>query len=62
MPGFEINTSCIKGIKASYKAKLESNKSVRDMTEYQEAEMEIGGEAGMESRIVAPKGQPAKKS
>ena len=28
MPGFEINSSCIKSIKASYKAKLEFNKRV----------------------------------
>ena len=62
MPSFGINTSCIKGIKASYKAKLESNKRVRGLTEYQEAKRETKGEAGMESRIVAPKGQPAKKS
>ena len=32
------------------------------MTEYQEAERETGGEAGMEPRIVAPKEQPARKS
>jgi len=58
MLGFKINTSCIKSIKASYKAKLESNKYVRGMTEYQEDEREIGGEVGIEPRIVAPKEQP----
>ena len=78
MPGFGINTSCIKSIKASYKAKLDSNKRVRGMSEYQAAEREIGGEAGVEPRrevsrtgaaaaepeprIVAPKEQTARKS
>ena len=62
MPGFEINTSCIKSIKASYETKLESNKRMRGMDEYQAAERETGGEAGMEPRTVASKGQPAKKS
>ena len=61
MSGFEINTSCIKSIKASYKDKLESNKRVRGMDEYQVAERETGGEAGMGSKAAAPKGQPAKK-
>ena len=32
------------------------------MDEYRAAERETGGEVGMEPRIVAPKGQPAKKS
>jgi len=62
MPDFGTKTSCIKGIKASHKAKLEPNKRVRGMNEYQEVERETGGEAGMEPRTVAPKGQPAKKS
>ena len=62
MPGFGINTSCIKSIKASYKDKLESNKRVRGMDEYQTAERETGGEVGMGSKAAAPKGQPAKKS
>jgi len=37
VPGFEINTSCIKGIKSTYKAK-EGSKGcqIREMTEYQE--------------------------
>ena len=34
MPGFRINASCIKSIKASYKDKLESNKHMRGMDEY----------------------------
>ena len=46
MPIFGINTSCIKSIKASYKAKLDSNKRVRGMTEYQAAERETGGRYG----------------
>jgi len=50
VPGFGINSSCIKSIKASYKAKLESNKRMRGMTEYQEAEKETGREVGMEPR------------
>jgi len=62
MPDFRINTSCIKSIKAFYKAMLESNKRVQGMNEYQEAKRKTGGEAGMEPRTVAPKGQPAKKS
>ena len=62
MPGFEINTSCIKSIKASYKDKLESNKRMRGMDEYQVAETETGGEARIGPRSVAPKGQPIKKS
>ena len=35
---------------------------MRGMDEYQAAERETAGEAGMGSRAVAPKGQPAKKS
>jgi len=62
MPGFGINTSCIKSIKASYETKLESNKRMRGMDEYQAAEREIGGEARIGLRSVAPKGQPVKKS
>ena len=62
MPDFGINSSCIKSIKASYKAKLESNKRVRDMNEYQEVKRGTGGEEGMEPRTVALKGQPAKKN
>ena len=62
MPDFEINSSCIKSIKASYKAKLESNKRVRGLNEYQEVERGTGGEVGMEPMIVAPKGQPTRKS
>jgi len=50
VPGFRINTSCIKSIKASYKAKLDSKKRVRRMTEYQEAERETTGKVEMEPR------------
>ena len=57
-----INTSCIKSIKVSYKDKLESNKCMRGMDEYQAAERETGGEARMGPRAAAPKGQPAKKN
>ena len=41
MPGFATNTSCIKGIKSTYKAK-EGSKGcrMRGMTKYQEAERE----------------------
>ena len=62
MPDFGINTSYIKSIKASYETKLESNKHVRGMDEYQAAERETGGEAGMGPRAAAPKRQPVKKS
>jgi len=62
MPGFSINISCIKSIKATYKDKLESNKRARGMEEYQAAEKEAGGEAGVGPRAAAPKEQPAKKS
>ena len=46
VPGFGINTSCIKGIKSAYKAK-EGSKGcqMRGMTEYQEAEKEAEREA-----------------
>ena len=73
MPNFGINTSCIKSIKASYKTKLDSNKRVRGMTEYQAAEKEEGGKsrkevsrigttaAEPEPQIVTTKEQPTKK-
>jgi len=48
MPGFGINTSCIKSIKASYETKLESNKRMRGMDKYQAAERETGGEVGID--------------
>ena len=38
MPSFGINTSCIKSINASYETKLESNRRMRGMDEYQAAE------------------------
>ena len=62
MLDFRINTSCIKSIRASYEIKLESNKRVRGMDEYRAAERETGGEARMEPRTIALKGQPATKS
>jgi len=62
MPGFLINISCIKSIKASYKDKLASNKRVRGMKEYQAAEKEAGGETVAGPRAAAPKEHPAKKS
>ena len=62
MPGFSINISCIKSIKASYKDKLESNKRAQGMNEYQAAEKETGGEIGTGPRAAAPKEQPIKKS
>ena len=62
MLDFGINTSCIKSIKVSYETKLESNKRMRGMDEYQAAERETGGEARIGPRSVAPKGQPVKKS
>ena len=62
MPSFGINTSCIKSIKESYETKLESNKRMRGMDEYQAAERETGGEVGMGPGATSPKGQPAKKS
>ena len=62
MPDFGINTSCIKSIKASYKDKLESNKRMRGMDEYQAAKKKTGGETGTGPRAAAPKGQPAKRS
>ena len=62
MPGFSINISCIKSIKATYKDKLESNKRARGMEEYQAAEKEAGRETGVGPRAAAPKEQPIKKS
>ena len=62
MPGFRINTSCIKSVKASYETKLESNRRVRGMDEYWAAKRETGEETGMEPRTIALKGQPTKKS
>jgi len=38
--GFGTNTSCIKGIKSTYKAKEGFKGRMRRMTEYQEAERE----------------------
>jgi len=61
MSGFRINTPCIKSIKASYKDKMESNKHMRDMDEYQAAEKETGGKTGTGLRVAAPKEQPLKK-
>jgi len=40
VPDFGMNTSCIKSIKAPYKAKLGSKRHIRGMSEYQEAERE----------------------
>jgi len=48
--GFGINTSCIKGIKSTYKAKVGSKGyQMRGMTEYQEAEREAEKEARRET-------------
>ena len=44
-----MNTSCIKGIKASYKVKLGSKSRMRGMSEYQEAEREVEREAMRET-------------
>jgi len=44
-----MNTSYIKSIKASYKAKLGSKRRMRGMSEYQEAERETEREAGRET-------------
>ena len=50
MPGFEINTSYIKGIKSTYKAKVGSKDCrMRGMTEYQETEREAEREARRET-------------
>ena len=46
VPGFGINTSCIKDIKSTYKAKVGSKGCrMRGMTEYQEVEREVKREA-----------------
>jgi len=46
VPGFEINTSCIKGIKSIYKAEeWFKGYRIRGMTEYQEAKREAEKEA-----------------
>jgi len=49
VPGFGINTSCIRSIKASYKTKLGSKRSIRGMSEYQEAGRETEREAKRET-------------
>ena len=50
VPGFGINTSCIKGIRSAYKAK-EGSKGyqMRGMIEYQEAEKDTKKEARKEA-------------
>jgi len=49
VPGFRINTLCIRSIKSTYKTKLGSKGCrMRGMSEYQEAEKEEGGESGRE--------------
>ena len=54
VPGFGINTSCIKGIKSTYKTKVGSKGcQIRGITEYQEAEKEARREA---SRAEAASG------
>ena len=43
VPGFGINTSCIKAIKSMYNARRGPNASrIREMNEYLEAEKEVG--------------------
>ena len=50
VPGFGINTLCIRGIKSTYKTKLGSKGCrMRGMNEFQEAEKE-GGESRREVR------------
>ena len=61
MPGFSINVSCIKSIKASYKDKLESNKRARGMEEYQAAEKEARGEAGTDREQQRPRSSLLKR-
>jgi len=58
MPRFGINTSCIKGIRFTYKAKVGSKDcQMRGMPEYQEAENEAKKEARREaSRVGAASG------
>ena len=49
VPGFGINTSCIRGIKSTYKTKLGSKGcQMRGMNEFQEAEKEEGHESRRE--------------
>jgi len=49
VPKFEINTSCIKGIKSTYKAKVRTKGCrMRGMTEYQEVEKKAEREARRE--------------
>ena len=49
VPGFGRNTSCIKGIKSTYKAKVRSKGCrMREMTEYHEAKKEAEREARRE--------------
>jgi len=75
VPGFGINTSCIRGIKSMYKTKLGSKGCrMRGMDEFQVAEKEERGEskrevsltgtaaAEPEPRIVTTKEQSTKKS
>ena len=51
--GFGINTSCIKDIKSTYKAKVGSKGyRMRGMTEYQEAEKESEREARREASKI----------
>jgi len=50
MPGFRINTSCIKGIKSTYKAKVGSKGyRMQGITEYHEAEKKAEREARREA-------------
>ena len=50
VPGFEINTSCIKGIKSTYKAKVGSKGCrMQGLTEYQETERKAEREARRET-------------
>jgi len=50
VPKFGINTSCIKGIKSTYKAKVECKGCrMRGMNEYQEAERKAEREARRET-------------
>ena len=75
VPEFGINTSCIRGIKSTYKTKLGSKGCMmREMNEFQEAEKKEGDEsrrevrrtwiaaAEPELRTVTTKKQPAKRS
>jgi len=50
VPRFRINTSCIKGIKLTYKSKVGSKGCrMRGMTEYQDVEKEVEKEARREA-------------